>query len=700
MAPIKSNNPYASYFDFFSRSGSDAVNEASVGQGLSASGGVISDYEVSGTYYRAHIFTSSGTFDVTELGTLGDNLEYLVVAGGGGGGGSNAQSGGGGAGGFRTNLTGHPVKAADYTAEVGTYTVTVGAGGLGGNGPVGPGAQCGLQGGNSEFFPTPVSYPSTKRVRSVGGGGGMGYNGSSVPQMNGGSGGGATCSPTAYAGGTGNTADPNHPQVQGYAGGAGTPAYGSPFAGGGGGGAGGAGAPDNPGDAPYPAADERSGGGYGLQCLIAGSPDNPQPIGSPGPGSGAAATGYFAGGGGGGSYGAGGAAGGYGGGADGGGNNIPSNNGPHAAASTGGGGGGSGYVTAYGHGGNGGSGVVVVRYQIGTTSTAKASGGSISFYGNKTIHAFTTSGNFVAPATFNETVEYVVVGGGGAGGGPSAPGVNSYYGGGGGAGAYRKGSTPISTPQTIAIQVGAGGAKGTLVPAAGSPSYFGSPITSPGGGYGATWQDPGGQPTVGGGPGASSGGSSYGGSVASNTGTSFTASPKDATADTPTNGWGHGGGAGYPSGDNGGGGGAGGAGQAAVDSAAGDGGLGMQLPTTFRDPAQSFGAPGPTNTSTHNPGWSNIDDSGKYWVAGGGGGGAYGPDSGHTSGVGGVGSPPVGSSPFAGAGNGSRFFAGGTAALQNTGSGGGGMERAPGGPAPQPDAGNGGSGLVLIAYPT
>ena len=50
----------------------------------------------------------------------------------------------------------------------------------------------------------------------------------------------------------------------------------------------------------------------------------------------------------------------------------------------------------------------------------------------------------------------------------------------------------------------------------------------------------------------------------------------------------------------------------------------MQLPTTFRDPAQSFGAPGPTNTSTHNPGWTNIDN-GKYWVAGGGGGGAYGP---------------------------------------------------------------------------
>ena len=47
-----------------------------------------------------------------------------------------------------------------------------------------------------------------------------------VPQMNGGSGGGATCSPTPYAGGTENI-DPNHPQVQGYAGG-GTPSYGSP----------------------------------------------------------------------------------------------------------------------------------------------------------------------------------------------------------------------------------------------------------------------------------------------------------------------------------------------------------------------------------------------------------------------------------------------------------------------------------------
>ena len=39
----------------------------------------------------------------------------------------------------------------------------------------------------------------------------------------------------------------------------------------------------------------------------------------------------------------------------------------------------------------GGSGIVVVRYKIATTDTAKATGGAISFYGGKTIHTFTQS---------------------------------------------------------------------------------------------------------------------------------------------------------------------------------------------------------------------------------------------------------------------------------------------------------------------
>ena len=38
-------------------------------------------------------------------------------------------SGGGGAGGLRTNLSGHPLAAPSYPVSVGTYTVTIGAGG-------------------------------------------------------------------------------------------------------------------------------------------------------------------------------------------------------------------------------------------------------------------------------------------------------------------------------------------------------------------------------------------------------------------------------------------------------------------------------------------------------------------------------------------------------------------------------------------
>ena len=44
-------------------------------------------------------------------------------------------------------------------------------------------------------------------------------------------------------------------------------------------------------------------------------------------------------------------------------------------------------------------------------------------------------------------------------------------------------------------------------------------------------------------------------------------------------------------------------------STCGHGGIGVQLPPAFRDPAQTIGAPGPGST--------------KYWVAGGGGGGYY-----------------------------------------------------------------------------
>ena len=79
------NNPIAAYLDVFSRSGTDASTNYVAG-GIQASGGVISDYPVGNKIYRAHVFTSSGTFDVSSIGGYGSNVEYLVVAGGGGAG--------------------------------------------------------------------------------------------------------------------------------------------------------------------------------------------------------------------------------------------------------------------------------------------------------------------------------------------------------------------------------------------------------------------------------------------------------------------------------------------------------------------------------------------------------------------------------------------------------------------------------------
>ncbi len=90
---IKSNRVLASYFNRFGATGLDAVSPAPVPVYTEATGGIISDYTDSGTHYRAHIFTSSGTFTVTQVGDV-DTVDYLVVGGGGGGSSSN---GGGGA---------------------------------------------------------------------------------------------------------------------------------------------------------------------------------------------------------------------------------------------------------------------------------------------------------------------------------------------------------------------------------------------------------------------------------------------------------------------------------------------------------------------------------------------------------------------------------------------------------------------------
>ena len=641
--------------------------------GITATGGVISDYTDPGpgNVYRSHIFTTTGTFDVTETpGSYGDDVEFLVVGGGGGGGFGNNAGGGGGSGGLRTNLTGHPLAPNESTFPIstspGSYTVTVGGGGVG-SGPTGQGTS----GTPSVFGPGPVT--------SQGGGGG---GGPASAGTSGGSGGGGGTSPGGgpYAGGTGNrvTGTGTPAPTQGNPGGTGQHVAGIWEGGGGGGGAGGSGgnAAPGPGQASY--------GGAGVQVAIAGPAADTTGVGGPNPATGEYQ--WFAGGGGGAPRGVGGAGSalavgtaprsGAGSGAPGSAGTIAG----YGVAGTGSGGGGNGWGSGA-ISGHGGSGIVVVRYQIGSVQTgdAKATGGSVSFYtapadsplgaGQKTIHTFTTTGTFETPGTFSETCGYVVVGGGGGA-----------FTGGGGAGGYRTGTTPIGPNVNYAITIGAGGnAKSPIA----SPSSIGTiPIAIPGGG---SPTGPAGAPQ----PGASGGGGTQGGS--GSTGASATGSPYPGTIGaTPASGWGHPGGNGQPADKTGGGGGgAGGAGDPGSQ-----GGTGIQLPTTFRDPNgfQYDNHPDHPFRPSATAGW---------FVAGGGAGTVYTPFP--------QASPPLGPTPYSatypgmgGVGGGGcrnpadpRFSVYGINGMANTGGG------AAGGTTSSPKGGaQGGSGLVLIAYPT
>ena len=663
MAPIKSNNPVASYFNFFSRSGIDAVTPEPPPPpppaGLTATGGIISDYEVSGTYYRAHVFTSLGAFNVTELSTdFPNNVEYLVMAGGGGAGtdaypGSPRGSGGGGAGGIHSNHPDMPLprRGAAFPVSVQSYPIVVGGGGIGS--PYDGGK--GTNGVNSNF----------STITSTGGGAGGGHTSSMVNGNTGGSGGGATNDQSGLG--------VVSPSNQGFPGGNG--ATGGPYAGGGGGGAGGAGT-----NAPNSAG---GNGGPGIQIKIAGPPTHTGTGAlNPGPGE------YqWFGGGGAGYYPAGTA------GVGGGGISGPSP--PNTAVTlsgqsgTGGGGGGTRLSVA----GGGGSGIVVVRYQIGSSElgSAKATGGAISYYGDRTIHTFIGSGTFATTASWSATdVEYVAIAGGGGSN-------NKDLGGAGGAGGFITGTTPIGAhPVSTTIQVGAGGNLSVTDGYRGSngtPSFVGAPLTAYGGGGGASKQAPAASDAS---PGGSGGGGDWGphpGAAGDKqTGTS------SAAPITPQGFPGGNGGGGSPATyySTGGGGGAGGAGgNGGGPYVGGQGGIGRQISATFRNPksATSLGGIGPTGSVPGtNPGG---DTSGKFWFAGGGGGGSDGPGG---APGGGGGAPSGGGISWAGGGIGGDPDSMGTDGLANTGGGGGATDN---GHLRIPSLrGNGGSGLVLIAYPT
>lgn len=602
----RSDGRLLEYFrDTFLRGGGSGQPRVTAGGGapspapqtVFATGGVINEYSTPpGTVYRAHIFTSSGTFQVVDPSIT--SVEYLVVAGGGAGGGTPQptsgsyplSSGGGGAGGLRTNLSGHPLAGSPFPVSPGSYTITIGAGGN---------------------FQSSGSPSAIGIITATGGGRGAYHPG--IAATSGGSGGGGGAGHPLGA--SGNT-PPTSPS-QGNPGGNGNlpaPTV-NPGFGGGGGGAGGAGGNGTPGAGGV--------GGIGTHVAIAGPPTFAG-VGVSNPSLGQYQ--WFAGGGGGGhAFGSYPENGGVGGGGQGG---IP---GPVAnpfdsmqgKATTGGGGGGgtrgpsSSYFIS---GGNGGSGVAVVRYAIPTaTATAKATGGVINYYNGKTIHTFLSSDTFTVPAPLNPTplsIEYVIVAGGGAGGGGHEN-PNLVGNGGGGAGGYATGITTVTAGSTLTVTVGSGGAGGYSA-SNGTPSWFGivgvSTITVAGGGVGN------------GVPGGSGGGASI---------TPTSVGPVGAGITTPTQGH-PGGSSNSTAGGGGGGGGAGGAGW----GVGGNGGSGIQIPATFQGPNLGIGFSGPYSGT-------------QFFVAGGGGGapggkggGAGGPYAGAGDGN------PIRSSGASGSGSG------------------------------------------------
>ena len=79
------NNPAASYLDKWVATGTDASAQPAAADGHTASGGTINEFaHPDGYVYRAHTFVNSGTFEVTALGSIDSEVDYLIVAGGGG----------------------------------------------------------------------------------------------------------------------------------------------------------------------------------------------------------------------------------------------------------------------------------------------------------------------------------------------------------------------------------------------------------------------------------------------------------------------------------------------------------------------------------------------------------------------------------------------------------------------------------------
>jgi len=279
-----------------------------------------------------HIFTSPGTFTVTDP-TL-QWIDYLAVGGGGGGGNGPAPpfnvGAGGGAGGFVSSIhtsTTTPTAIPEaylwnpgYSVQVGEQMpVAFGSYSIG----IGTGGNAATVGNN-----TTIGSPGPSQIIAYGGGAGATAPGNGGA---GGSGGGGAKIFPGTTPGLGGSATPS-PLIQGNPGGT-TPATPSSYHGAGGGGAGASGA-------------ALGTGGAGWYSVL-----SPSAYGTPGPLTPTTIYRYFAGGGGGYNPPTGVGPGGVGGGGPGGGVN--------GTVNTGGGGGGQ---NAAGLGGTGGPGIVIIQY--------------------------------------------------------------------------------------------------------------------------------------------------------------------------------------------------------------------------------------------------------------------------------------------------------------------------------------------------
>ena len=352
-----------------------------VGEGMTATGGAVSDWTDSGpgSVYRSHVFTSTGTFVVSDATSdFGSTVDYLVVAGGGGGGAQTAGSfysgaGGGGAGGLKTSIPGvMPNTGSALPVAAASYTVTIGAGGR----YAYPGSEKGSNGVNSS-----LQYNGGTITCTGGGGGGstLAPGNSDFPTNRfgapGGSGGGAGGNNPPGDDTQGNASPNTDPDRQGYPG---TDIGANNGAGGGGGGAGQIG--------QNHVGQTRGGhGGSGSLSNITGTDT------------------FYAGGGGGHTDRSGNASiralGGPGGGGDGGIYNNPNRSAVAGGTNTGGGGG-SATGTGVGYdsfSAAGGSGIVIVSYDSGSFNGAGGIVGPGS--GSRKSHSFLSTDTFKIGAT-------------------------------------------------------------------------------------------------------------------------------------------------------------------------------------------------------------------------------------------------------------------------------------------------------------